>query len=684
MPSLENNNKSNYDQKRSVTDQSLKDERSSDQNTNQEITERIEQESDAKNDQNRQSADVKRKLERSYTDNLEDERKNSDKALGKARRNEDKVIKKERTEKESISNIALNLGRETTDSNLLSEREHTDSQSQQDTDQLSKEIDSHDITKNALKEGERNLAISKLAEEKYRGLLESAHDAIIVVGLNGMIEFSNAQVSKWFGYTNQELIGKPIEILVPKRFQVRHVIQRDEYLENPTKRPMGREGLDLKGRRKDGSEFPIDIALSPSGTEDQKYVTAIIRDTTDRHRFKAQDQFLSKASRILAASLVKEETLLKAASLITTEIADGCVLLLYNEKYKLEERAVSHRDPLKEHLLKNLVRSIVSKNKWPMESSKILLVVEPSELILNHYAVENERDQMSHLDIISFVSIPLMIQGQIRGVLSLFLDESKRHFDESFFAFFESVGTLVTLSIENARLYEEAQRAIKVREEILSVVSHDLKNPLTSISMISQLLLRFPETDPTKLIKYSQKIKRSTDQMERMIDDLMDFSKIQVGKLSIEKKLEKPKALIEMVFEMMKDSAEEKGLKFTTEAGPKLHALEFDKQRMAQALMNLVGNAIKFTEKDGKVILSASESEEAISFSVSDTGPGIPPENLDKIFNKYWQAQESKAVSVGLGLPISKGIAEAHGGTISVQSQLGIGTTFHISIPRNF
>jgi PAS domain S-box-containing protein len=620
-------------------------------------------------------------IKRSKTDlSLKKERSKIDDCS--LRKGSELIIDTERSEKDLEAESLQKKSRNITDKSLLSERDFTDSAGEQESELLKEEKSSHDVTKNSLAESDHSLAISKAAEEKYRGLIESAQDAIIVVGKSGTIEFSNQQVTNWFGYSEQELVGQPVEILVPKRFSGIHVKQRDEYLENPTQRPMGRIGLDLKGRRKDGSEFPIDVALSPSVTSEGKFVTAIIRDITERKRHEVQDQFLAKASRILAESMIKE-TLIKAISLITSDIADGCVLLLIGDNGKLQERVISHKNPEKQQFLERLVRSVVTRGKWPMDSKKILFISETTSSILEEFCVgENEQSLIGHFGIKSYAAIPLQIQGEFRGILSLFHDESKKHFDKSYLPFFESVGAIVALSIENARLYEDAQRSIKVREEILSIVSHDLKNPITSISIISQLLLKIKENDFSKLTSYSGKIKRSADQMQRMIEDLMDFSKIQEGNLSVEKQLEKPITLVELVYEMMKGPALEKNLTFTTEVNPDLSELEFDKQRMAQALMNLVGNAIKFTEEGGQVKISAKEFPESVQFFISDSGPGIHSDDLLKVFDRYWQAQKSKTLSAGLGLSITKGIAEAHGGSVLVESQLGKGSTFIVSLPK--
>lgn len=534
----------------------------------------------------------------------------------------------------------------------------------------------------------RNLLAIKSAEAKYRGLLESAQDAIIVVGATGNIEFVNDQVTKWFGYERVELIGQPMEILIPERLRGVHIRQRDEYLAHPTQRAMGRIGLDLKGRRKDGSEFPVDVSLSPSETLEEKIVTAVIRDMTEKHRQEAQIRFLAKISRMLAASLDYEETLKKAAALIVSEIADGCIVRLLEDDGKLHVKAVANRNPERQLALENLVKSLDARGIYLVDVSsvlsmhEVLLKSEFKNSDFNNLAIdEDEQRQLKQLGISSYAAIPLLIHDRLIGVLSFVSDVSRRRFEEFDTIFFESVGMRVVLSIENARLYKEAQASIKVREEILAIVSHDLKNPLTAIDMAGQLLPKIKANDQPKLLVFSEKIRRATDQMQRMIADLMDFSKIQTGKLAIVKHAEKPNAVIAMVFEMMKAQADEKGLKFSLEVSPELPVIQCDKQRIVQALSNLVGNAIKFTENNGHIHISAVESEGCVKFSVADTGPGISEEDLPKVFDRYWQAKRSKSLSAGLGLSITKGIIESHGGKIWVESKLGEGSIFYFMLP---
>ena len=143
----------------------------------------------------------------------------------------------------------------------------------------------------------------------------------------------------------------------------------------------------------------------------------------------------------------------------------------------------------------------------------------------------------------------------------------------------------------------------------------------------------------------------------------------------------KPNAMIKTVLEMMNPQAEQKGLELSSEVSPELPEIQCDEQRIGQALSNLVGNAIKFTEKGGRVHITAVESPGGVKFSISDSGAGISPENLTKVFDRYWQADRNTTFSAGLGLAITKGIIEAHGGKIWVESKLGQGSTFIINLP---
>jgi signal transduction histidine kinase len=398
-------------------------------------------------------------------------------------------------------------------------------------------------------------------------------------------------------------------------------------------------------------------------------------------------QFLATAGRVLVESFDKTDTLKKMAELAVSQISDGCIVRLIGEDGKLHLEAVVHRNPKMQQSLESFAKSVYERGVLPSEVGEALqtITVQIRNDFSRIYKTDTqlnseERHYLEQLGEFNAVIIPLRAHGLVIGMLSIMSDKSKRRFEESDIGFLESVGNQLAFSIENNRLYNKAQSAIKLREEILAIVSHDLRSPLTAIQMVGKILPKVAD-DKTKILNFSERILRSTDQMKRMIEDLMDFAKIQEGNLSIEAKVEKPKELVEMVFEMMKTQAEEKHLELTLEIGSELLAIKYDKQRLAQALLNLVGNAIKFTEIGGSICISVLESKVGVMFSVTDTGSGISKEDLPKIFDRYWQAKRSKTLSAGLGLSITKGIIEAHGSQIRVESQLGKGSNFYFILP---
>ncbi len=533
---------------------------------------------------------------------------------------------------------------------------------------------------------ERTEALAS-SEEKFRNLVSDARDGILIFNQAGQIIFGNHQAEKMFGYSFDELINQRIELLIPINLLNTHITQRDEYLLNTTKKPMDRTGLDLNGRRKDGTQFPVDVALSPSETMNGKIVTAIIRDMTARKKREEEVQFLAKAGQMLTESFNHENALKDMVELTVQSIADGCTVRLFGEDKKLKVAASIHVDPIKHLAFGRLAKIYGDKGLVAPEileaiDSKAIQIINKLPRI-RFSGLHLQTSELKDLDSIGEFNsaiIPLIVRGEVIGVLSLISDNTKRRYEESDIPFLKSIANQLALSIVNVRLYNKAQSSIKLREEILAIVSHDLRSPLTSIQMTGQLLPKIAE-DKSKVLKFSEKILSSAYQMKRMIEDLMDFAKIQEGNLSIEMKNEQPAVVVESVFEMMNGQATEKGVQLSREASPKLPVVKYDKQRIVQVLVNLVGNAIKFSRSGGHVHLAAFEFNGGVKFSVTDNGLGISEEDVPKIFDRYWQASRSKTASAGLGLSITKGIIEAHGTQIKVESQLGKGSTFYFVLP---
>jgi len=277
--------------------------------------------------------------------------------------------------------------------------------------------------------------------------------------------------------------------------------------------------------------------------------------------------------------------------------------------------------------------------------------------------------------------LKLKSTGELRHTLAKYIPEIEGENVLGFFVLVSDVTELKRTQVKAESEKQKAQEAVKNREEVLAIVSHDLKNPLTAIALIGQVLQNLKEPDLDTTHDLANRIHFLVKHMQRLIGDLIDFSKIQAGVLSIEKYGEKPIDFVLPIVEMIRASAEKKHQYLDVDIPSNLPEIECDSYRVGQVITNLLGNAIKFTRNQGTVRLRATQEGQDVLFCVSDSGPGISKEVLPKIFDRFWQAEEAKNLGSGLGLYIAKGLVEAHGGRIWVDSEVGKGSRFYFTIP---
>ncbi len=285
----------------------------------------------------------------------------------------------------------------------------------------------------------------------------------------------------------------------------------------------------------------------------------------------------------------------------------------------------------------------------------------------------------------AWAAVPLLADGRALGAIGLSFVEP-RHFADEDRDFLLAIGRQCAGTLERARLYErerrardEAEAASRARDDILGVVAHDLRNPLTAISMYASLLLEMPRDADTQRGQL-RTVLELTDQMNRLIQDLLDASRIEAGQLRVHPAPLRLPPLLADAAEMVRMAAAERGVSLRVQAADGLPPVLADRDRVLQVLSNLLGNAVKFTPRGGDVLVLASARDRVVEVSVADTGAGIPPEQLPHVFDRFWQG-DARRKGAGLGLAIARGIVEAHGGRIRAESEPGRGSTFTFTLP---
>lgn len=292
----------------------------------------------------------------------------------------------------------------------------------------------------------------------------------------------------------------------------------------------------------------------------------------------------------------------------------------------------------------------------------------------------------------SVLVVPLLGDSAATGALVLLRAPDERPFEHGIVTRVRTLGDLASLSLqrlatlaESERRRLEAEAAVRSRDEVLSVVSHDLRNPVSTVAMSVSLLqdAGIQLSDEERRIQF-QIIGRSAQRMNRLIQDLLDVARIEGGRLTISCRCEHPSALATEAGESFRVIAEEKSLRLETQIVSGLPRVNADRDRVLQVLSNFLGNAVKFTPAGGVVTLRAlPDAGGGVIFEVSDTGPGIAPEDLPRVFDRFWQAKRTAHLGTGLGLAIAKGIAEAHRGRVWAASTPGAGSTFFFALPHS-
>lgn len=521
-------------------------------------------------------------------------------------------------------------------------------------------------------------------------IIEIAADAIIALDDGFRIVRYNRGAEAIFGWTEDEMIGQPLDRLLPMAARAAHRGHLRTFAEGPLEaRRMG-ERRAIAGLRRSGEEFPAEASISRVTVDGERTFMVMLRDISERQHIEERQRLLAMAGWVLAASLDVDSTLATIAEIPLPVLGEWSMLELITPEGAMRRVAAAHRDPTRPEpaMLVSRVTAIHADIPPTASGARIAHEGEPQRITdieswkSNNFTDAHDRALVDTLGATGVLLVPLRARGRAIGALHIVRTRPVMHTtDEVHVA--EQFAGLAALALENARLYQEARQAVRERDEMLAIVSHDLRNPVNAIVMLTGALLAGHAEDTSIDVERDQleSVRSAARQADDLIQDLQDVTRISASRLRVETRPEPLEPILTEAADLFEHQMHAAHLEFNRMIPVTLPEVHLDRARVLQVLSNLLGNAARYTPAGGEVQLSASvEPTGFVRVEVRDTGPGIANEDIPRLFERYWQAPRLLRAGSGLGLYIAKGIVEAHGGTIGVESAPGQGSRFWFTL----
>jgi protein-histidine pros-kinase len=602
------------------------------------------------------------------------------------------------------------------------------------------------------------MADETIANDRFRLIVESAPNAMVLINHKGKIDLVNAETERLFGYSREELLGSNVEMLIPSRFTEKHPDYRNGFFSNPASRSMG-IGRDLFALRKDGSEFPVEIGLNPIESPEGAMVLAAIIDITERK--KAEERF-----RLVVESSPSGVILVDRTGRITLVNSQAERLFGYH-RTELIGMLVDNLLPVRNHgkhpMFRNMfhekpqVRSMgegrelfalrkdgtefpveiglnpiespdgdlvlasvidITERKKAVERFRLVVESSPSAMVLVDHEgkislVNGQTERLFGYNRTELMGMQVdellpgryrinhpgfrkmfnekpqvRSMGEGRDLFALRKDGSEFPVEIGLNPIESNEGNMVLASVIDIT-ERKMQEGNRLKSEFLANMSHELRTPMNAVLGFSELLIDKKAGElNAKQLEYLNDIHASGTHLLQLINDILDLSKIESGKSELTLESFNLQEVIEEVIKVLMPMAQKKQVEVKAVQSEDVKFARLDKQKFRQILYNLASNALKFNHPDGTATIETEKSGlNNFVLKVKDSGIGIAPENIKKLFMPFVQLDSGRSrqhEGSGLGLTLVKNMVEMHGGMIEVESILGQGSTFKVTLPIEF
>ena len=537
-------------------------------------------------------------------------------------------------------------------------------------------------------------------EKWFRALIENSSDAIALLSSEGIFVYVSASVSNVIGYTPDELLGRNGSEFIPLDNLASIAEQYEDVLQIPGKTIT----IEHQYIHKNGAIVWVESAITNLLHDpDIAAIVSNFRNITARKQAEHRQHVLNEAGNLLASPVDQHITLQEITHLIVPSLADYCRIALLDDLGQIKDITANHIEPEKIALVMALYEQYKDRASSSHGIQKLLengqaeLIAVVSDDVLQTVADNPALVAMvTALGLKSYMGVPLIARGRTTGAITFSSVQPHRYYTDEDVAFAQELARRIALALDNAQLYQAAQTEIAERKQVeaqlrqseerkdafIRMASHELKTPVTSLKGFTSVLQRrLSRQSDEQSLAYLSKIDRQVNKLTKLINDLLDVSKIQTGKLSYQEERVDLVNLVQEIVENIQGTTPTHILEAQTTGNVTVTG---DRDRLGQVLINLLTNAIKYSPNAHKVLICVGQVDDNAIVSVQDFGIGIGSEHQNKVFEQFYQIndpEEKTYPGLGIGLYISCEIIKRHGGRMWVESSKGNGSTFYFTIP---